>query len=259
MVTLRTFFGGFGLCAGRCPACGSRIGAPLCASCRMASGIEDSAVCAPRDGDALAFVGAYRLPAGAFHWQSTSSTAGGADRRELSPLGSALHRFKDRGDRYAGRCLSELFASRCAVLATGMDRVVPIPSDASRLRRRGLSPAAWLARRLARTSCTALSLSALVRSATRPPQRNLGGAARRANARGAFRLGADPVRGYSILLVDDVVTTGATLRDAAARLHEGGAASVVCAVLACADEEVLALCRSKTENTGRFVTRPPAP
>jgi predicted amidophosphoribosyltransferase len=93
-----------------------------------------------------------------------------------------------------------------------------------------------------------------VHASGRPPQRSLGGAARRENAREAYRLGPELVRGYCIVLVDDVVTTGATLRAAAATILDGGAASVRFAVLACADEEILSTCRTKTDSTGMNVT-----
>jgi ComF family protein len=188
----------------------------------------------------MQFVGAY--------WRSHGGAAS-----VLSPLGGALRAFKDRGDRYAGRCLGEVFAMRIAGTIDPAEVIVPIPSDVRRLRARGLSPATWLADALSRRSRARLLQEGLVRTRGRPPQRSLGGAARRTNAEGAFRLGPATVRGYSVVLVDDVVTTGATLHAAATVLWIGGAQRVRCAVLACADEEILSRCRARTDSAGSSV------
>ncbi|HXC50366.1 MAG TPA: phosphoribosyltransferase family protein [Candidatus Limnocylindrales bacterium] len=224
--------------AGRCPSCGAFFGSPLCRECISASGIDDRPFRTRVAFHELQFVGAY--------WSRQPGAA-----VSLSPLGRALRGFKDRGDRYAGRCLGALFAMRLAGTIDPAEVIVPIPSDVRRLRARGLSPAAWLADALSRSSRARLSQQSLVRTRDRPAQRTLGGAARRANAEGAFGLGPDGVRGYSVVLVDDVITTGATLRAAATALWIGGADRVRCAVLACADEEILNRCRARTESAGR--------
>jgi predicted amidophosphoribosyltransferase len=109
--------------------------------------------------------------------------------------------------------------------------VVPVPLHAARLRRRGFNPAAALARDLARASGAPLAF-ALARMRDTPSQTGLGRAGRRANVRGAFR-----ARGASaacVWLVDDVVTTGATLEECARVLRAAGA------------ERVVALCAART-------------
>jgi len=189
----------------------------------------------------LHFTGSYRP------YEDSSS-------RLLSPLGRCLRAFKDHGDRYAGRCVANVFAATCVGVVAGYDLIVTVPSDPQRLRERGHAPAAWLGRALARRSGIRRSASALVRIPGRPPQRGLGGTERRANASGAFRLGQVNVQGYAIMLVDDVITTGATLLGAASCLGDAGAAKVDCAVLACADEERIAACRSRTGNGGTSAT-----
>lgn len=221
---------------GPCPTCGIRSGSSLCELCRRASLIAAAAWPAHLDGLPLRFVGAYRDRS--------------CIRSSLSPLGRALLAFKDRGDRYAGRCLVRLFAGHAAATLTGIDAIVPVPSDPQRLRRRGFSPAAWLAGGAARQCGVPLLGGTLSRVPGRPPQRGLGGAARRANARGTLALGGTDVRGYAIAIVDDVVTTGATLREAATCLTLAGARRVEGLVLACADEDLVQGCRSKTEHAG---------
>lgn len=214
------------LLRGPCAACARRRTAPLCDDCRRESRIDGTAVRSSLAARPLLLVGAYH----------------GLRHRGLSPLGRALCAFKDRGDRYAGRCLAQLFATgigRAPDVVTAPLRIVPIPSDGDRLRVRGVSPAVWLARSLSRRTGAPCCISALRRVPGRPAQRSLDGAARRRNAPGTFELGRDDVRGYGVVLVDDVLTTGATLAEAARCLAAAGVEDVRFAVLACADEERL--------------------
>jgi ComF family protein len=110
------------------------------------------------------------------------------------------------------------------------DLVVPVPLHPHRLRERGFSPAALLARacgREARVSCAPLLLA---RRRDTPSQTGLSRTARRRNVAGAFvaRSGAPP----RVWLVDDVVTTGSTLCEAACALRRAGAREVVAVCLA---------------------------
>ena len=110
--------------------------------------------------------------------------------------------------------------------------VLPMPLSAARLRQRGFNQALELARRLAPDK-TAARL--LLRIRDTAPQLDLGAAARRRNVRGAFALEplhADRVRGADAVLVDDVMTSGASLFTAAAVLREAGAARITALVLA---------------------------
>jgi len=112
----------------------------------------------------------------------------------------------------------------------GVDAVVPIPSTRRRNRERGYDPAALLGEELARRLALRL-FPALVRAKETPPQSTLTAAARRANVAGAFRARA-AAEGRSLLLVDDVLTTGATAFTAAETLRAAGARHVFLAVLA---------------------------
>lgn len=121
-------------------------------------------------------------------------------------------------------------ALRRALRVAGLrapERVVPVPLHPRRLRARGFNPSLLLARAAARESGAALDAAALLRVRDTPSQTGLDRAARRRNVAGAFtvrRTAAIPPR---VWLVDDVVTTGATLREAAHRLRRAGAREVV--------------------------------
>jgi len=110
------------------------------------------------------------------------------------------------------------------------DLLVPIPQHPRRLRARGFSPAARLARILARQWRVAFAPLALERVRDTPSQTGLGRSARERNVAGAFRVtpGAvhAPLAGR-IWLVDDVVTTGSTLVSAARALRQAGAGPVL--------------------------------
>ena len=111
------------------------------------------------------------------------------------------------------------------------DSVVPVPMHRKKLRKRGYNQAELLARALARRLGARCQPALLVKKLEREAQSTLARAQRAANVRGAF--GASPaVDGRSVLLVDDVCTTGETLRACAGTLRRAGAARVCAIVVA---------------------------
>ena len=110
------------------------------------------------------------------------------------------------------------------------DRIVALPLSATRQRERGFNQAREIAARIARAHALPLA-EALTRVAGGPPQAALSWVERAANVRGAFAAQGD-VRGARIALVDDVMTTGATLAEATRTLVSAGAARVECWVVA---------------------------
>lgn len=103
----------------------------------------------------------------------------------------------------------------------GADLVVPVPLHRSRERSRGFNQARELARGL---GCP--MLDALVRTRRTASQADLTAAKRQSNVRGAFEWRGRALTGLTVVLVDDVSTTGATLNACAAVLLDAGATDV---------------------------------
>ena len=117
----------------------------------------------------------------------------------------------------------------------GADLLVPVPLHYTRLAQRGYNQAGWLAQSLARRANIPVSVDALKRTKATPSQGGLSASARRRNVAGAFDLRpgrVGRVAGKRIVLVDDVLTTGATLSGCTRALKKGGAARVDVLVLA---------------------------
>ena len=133
---------------------------------------------------------------------------------------------------WAGETLADAvrdgFASRAQ--PDRPDVIVALPLTAARQRERGFNQARVIAARVA-SAMTLPLRSPLVRIAGGTPQAALAWKERASNVRGAFRVDGG-VRGARIALIDDVMTTGATLAEAARVLVEAGAAGVECWVVA---------------------------
>lgn len=107
------------------------------------------------------------------------------------------------------------------------DLLVPVPLHPARLRERGYNQAELLARSVSRTMGLPLSPRSLVRRRATRSQTLLNEEERRENVRDAFLVvREEEVRGKKVVLIDDVLTTGATLRSAGSALLEAGADEV---------------------------------
>ena len=147
------------------------------------------------------------------------------------PLDRLLPRLKFHRDLAAGRLLAEAMADAFVMLPTP-DALVAVSLHRRRLRQRGYDQALELARPLARRLGPPLLHDLLQRTRATSPQSRLDAAARRRNVRGAFVVRATGPLPAHVALVDDVMTTGATLHAAAVALRRAGVQRVdawVCA------------------------------
>ncbi len=151
------------------------------------------------------------------------------------PWDGLIARFKFGGEPGLARPLAGLLRQQpqAAALVDAADWVLPLPLAPRRLAERGYNQALALARQLAPGRRLAPRLLHRVRET--PPQASLDRAARARNLRQAFEVDpaqAATIRGRRLLLVDDVMTSGATLHEAARTLRRAGAAHVAAVVLA---------------------------
>lgn len=145
----------------------------------------------------------------------------------------ALLRFKFSGSSGGAEGLGELLAQCAAERFSGrFDTVTWVPVSRKRLKKRGYDQAELLARSACRVWDTP-PVRLLRKTVDTPAQSGLSGgeAERRANVLGVYRAEREAA-GCRILLVDDIVTTGATLAECARTLREAGAVEVVCAAVA---------------------------
>jgi predicted amidophosphoribosyltransferase len=144
-------------------------------------------------------------------------------------------RAKHRSGEGLSEVLGELWAEQAgpALLAIRPDLVVPIPSHWWRRFLRGHEHTVALARGLAHRLNLPLVTSCLRRRRATARQAHLPPSARRDNVRGAFSSHSPKlILGKTILIVDDVLTTGWTASEAARALRNAGASQVVVAILA---------------------------
>lgn len=144
------------------------------------------------------------------------------------PVRDALHALKYRGERRLAEPLAEALAARWQRSGRGGDMVTWVPVHPSRRRDRGFDQAEELSREMA-ARLNLPSLPCLERQQRTVAQHSLGQQQRAGNTAGAFvatQTAPEHVQGRWIVLVDDIMTTGATLAGCAAALAEAGAAAV---------------------------------
>jgi ComF family protein len=145
------------------------------------------------------------------------------------PLDKLVQSFK-YGHRLA---LGAYFGRQLAVLAKNVaaDLVIPLPLHPLRLRERGFNQALELARPVARALNLPIDSASCSRTRNTPAQANLAWRERSKNIRGAFHCATD-FTGKRVILVDDVMTTGASLDECARTLKLHGAVEVTVLVVA---------------------------
>lgn len=141
-----------------------------------------------------------------------------------STIAALLRRHKYGLDQSLGRALAEYLEVSPAIDAGAYDVVIPVPLHRTRLRWRGFNQAALLGSALARRLNCSLDVATLARVRSTPPQTARDRAQRTRNVRNAFAVRRPSrVAGRRVLLVDDVMTTGATADECARMLRAAGA------------------------------------
>jgi len=149
------------------------------------------------------------------------------------PAGAAVRLLKYEGRREMAALLADGLTPLAAAVTggAGADAVVPVPLHPRRRRERRFNQAVLIGARVAAALNVPLVEDALARIRDTTPQVKLAGGARLRNVAGAFAA-RRPVAGKRLVLVDDVITTGATVRECAGVLWAAGAATVVCVAAA---------------------------
>ena len=202
-----------------CSGCG-REGEPLCSGCRPAL---DARLELP-GGTPIGLPSDLPVPLLQLEWCAPFAGS----------VRAALHDLKYGGERRLELPVGQAVARRWRRVGQGATIVVPVPVHAERERRRGFDQAALIAA-VAATELGLPYFRMLERERATVAQFELGREDRAANVAGAFRMrrtgnaggaGGAAITGRWILLVDDVVTTGATLAACAAVLEQAGAIAV---------------------------------
>jgi ComF family protein len=207
---------------GFCPACFQQlrfITAPLCVQCGAPFEVPVSA--STRCGACLASPPPWSAARAIWHYE-------GSARLPILRL-----KYGDRTD------LVTLFVrhlvSACAELSTPDSLLVPVPLHRWRLLRRTFNQSALLVQALAKATRLPHSLTGLQRVKPTRPQQGLTRSQRQQNVQAAFRVAPTSrplIQGKTIILVDDVLTTGATVTAAAKVLLRAGAADIKVLTLA---------------------------
>jgi ComF family protein len=200
-----------GLVCGRCWLRAQALPLPQCARCGHPIDVRrrraDCAWCELLPPYVRAVRSAYAMPGGAAE--------------------SVVHALKYQGWPAVATAMARRMGSLRFPLDVERERaaLVPVPLSASRLRERGYNQSAELARALGALWGLPVRDNLLERVRATKTQTRLTPGERHRNVSGAFRARAerDALRGLHLVLVDDVVTTAATLNACAAALHAGGA------------------------------------
>lgn len=205
----------------RCPICGRVIGfLPRCEECAagLPQLLRELGQPVDKPGHQLEFLEAAYAP----FWYEP-------------PVRTTVLNAKYEGRRDALDFLSGAMADTLRAAGETADLIVPVPSHPRAVRRRGHDTALLFAQALAAHLCLPVRTDILWKTADTPPQHTLPAERRKVNLLGAFEVRTpQAAEGRRILLVDDILTTGATLNECAKMLMAAGADAcvAVCGALA---------------------------
>ena len=179
-----------------CPQCGLSSSGQLCGSC----------ISSPPDFDATHAVFLYQYP-----------------------IDKMMQRYKYGNMLNISHTFGQLLANKSTFEA--IDLIMPMPMHPQRLKERGFNQALEIAKVLTKNRPEKLDYKSVARQTLTPPQASLALKERVKNIKGAFKVNSD-LAGKRIAIVDDVMTTGASLNELAKTLKKAGASHVECWVIA---------------------------
>lgn len=144
---------------------------------------------------------------------------------ENNPMRPAIHSLKYRNHQVVAAALGQVLCQAYRRYGLAADVLVPVPLHPSRLRQRGYNQSELLAREAGRCLGVPVNARALLRTRHTRSQMTLGASERHQNVFNAFQCSPE-LSGQTVVLVDDVCTTGSTLDACAAALKEGQVAAV---------------------------------
>ena len=151
-------------------------------------------------------------------------------------LKDSIYRFKYGGRREYARFYAEKMAENLGeqIRRWKPQALIPIPVHKSRLKQRGYNQAAVLAEELSKLISVPVREDILIRCEKTRLQKELSAAERQNNLKKALKIAHYDVKLKSIVLIDDIYTTGSTINAAASCLRKAGVANIYCAVIGAA-------------------------
>ena len=142
-------------------------------------------------------------------------------------------RFKDYGATYLARLMATWIYARSRDILESADLLIPVPLHWKKLIKRGYNQSVLVARELSRLSGVPLGLTSLIKKKHNVSQGRLSARQRAQNVRGAYRVRCpEVIQGKHVVLIDDVFSSGSTLKECAQVLRESDAKEVDVLVIA---------------------------
>ncbi len=212
----------------RCGACGAD-GSVLCPACIETLRVVEEAASCPVCGR---WVGE-RIMCGECITETRGFQEGLYGFYFENRLRDALHAFKFQWRKDVGKCLIAILRNKIASLSERIDAIIPIPVTEKRLRERGFNQSFIISEEISAITGRPVHHSILFKTQETRDQYTLSKDERRKNIKGVFSIkDGGSVRGRSILLVDDLFTTGYTIREASRTLRKEKPAEIVVFALA---------------------------
>jgi ComF family protein len=188
----------------------SFIGGVVCERCGTPTPVAGAASCPQCKHNPLQFIDGIRSAA----------------YFENNPIRPAIHFLKYRNHKAIAAILGQILVDACQKYGLEAHVVVPVPLHAGRLRERGYNQCDLLAREVGALLDLPVDTSSLQRIRHTKSQMKLGATERHQNVLDAFGCRGQALSGRTVLLIDDVCTTGSTLDACACALKQNGVISV---------------------------------